>query len=163
MDLSQSNLKDEEAPAVAPKKKGVQFHSRNSVEQVRRISRYSNYDPDEVVAYWGDSNEHRLRKQELREAVVEWQQGRRMSDNFSFTTVGIADKVGEGRAVKKENRWKSRSAVMDEQDLQESEGLRDDELLADIYTITTVASKKKAHEDALDIADEVKQFQQQNS
>jgi len=163
MDLSQRILEEDDEAPMMPKKKGVQFHSRSSMEQVRRISRYSNYDPEEVVAYWGDSNEHRLRKQELREAVLDWQMGRRNSDNFSFTTVGIADKVGEGKAIKKENRWKSRNAVMDEQDLQVSEGLRDDEVLADIYTITTVSAKNKAHQEALNIADGVKHFQMQNS
>lgn len=128
------------------------------MEQVQRISRYSMYDPEEVVAYWGESNEHVLRKQELKKAVMDWQMGRRNSDNFSFTTVGIADKVGEGREVKKENRFRSRAAVMDEQYLQEAEGLLDDDLLADIYSVTTVGAKKKAHEEALHIADEVKQF-----
>jgi hypothetical protein len=139
-----------------PKKKGVQFRRRESIEQVRRISRFSKYSIDEVEAYWGDGSEHKLRKQELREAVVEWQQGRRMSDNLSFTTRGIADKVGIGKQQKKENRVVSRQAVMDEQDLQYEEGSRDDELLADIYTITTVSAKKKAQKEALDMQEEVK-------
>jgi hypothetical protein len=139
-----------------PKKKGVQFRRRESIEQVRRISRFSKDSIDEVEAYWGDGSEHKLRKQELREAVVEWQQGRRMSDNLSFTTRGIADKVGIGKQQKKENRVVSRQAVMDEQDLQYEEGSRDDELLADIYTITTVSAKKKAQKEALDMQEEVK-------
>jgi hypothetical protein len=109
MDLKQTPLVEEEAP-VPPKKKGVQFHSRGSVEQVRRISRYSMYQPEEVVAYWGESNEHKLRKEELKMAVRDWQLGRRNSDNFTFSTIGIADKVGEGREKKKLNRYKSRIA-----------------------------------------------------
>jgi hypothetical protein len=125
------------------------------MEQVRRISRYSNYTIEEVESVWGDGDEHRLRKQELKTAVIEWQQGRRASDNFTFTTRGIADKVGPGRMIKKENRARSRQAVMDEQELQDLEGLIDDELLGDIYTITTRSAKEKAHEEALDLAAEV--------
>lgn len=162
MDIEQTPLGEEEAP-LSPTKKGVQFHSRGSVEQVRQISRYSMYDPEEVVAYWGESNEHTLRKQELKQAVMDWQMGRRNSDNFSFTTVGIADKVGEARQVKKENRWRSRNAVMDEQYLQEAEGVLDDELLADIYSVTTTGAKKKAHEEALNIAGEVQHFHGEDS
>lgn len=144
----------------AVKSKGVQFRSE-AMEQVRRISRYSNYNLDEVVAYWGDSGEHRLRKKELREAVVEWQAGRRNSDNFSFTAKGIQDKVGEGKRVKKENRAKARQAVLDEQELQNMEGMKDDELLADIYTVTTAKAKQKAHKEALDMAEEVKKLSEE--
>ncbi len=46
--------------------------------------------------------------------------------------------------------------VMDEQELQELEGMKDDELLGDIYTITTAKAKRKAHEEALNLAEEVK-------
>jgi hypothetical protein len=158
MDLKQQTVLGEEEAPLPPKKKGVQFHSRGSVEQVRRISRYSMYDPEEIVAYWGESNEHTLRKEELKTAVREWQSGRRGSDNFSFTTCGIADKVGEGRLVKKENRAKSRNAVMDEQYMQETEGIMDDKLMADIYAVTTSDAKKKAQNEALKISDEVKAF-----
>jgi hypothetical protein len=148
--------KVDEGEATKARPKGVQFPSIRSMEQVRRISRYSNYAIDEIESVWGDGDEHKLRKQELRTAVSEWQQGRRMSDNLSFTTIGIADKVGPGRKVKKENRIVSRQAVMDEQELQELEGMKDDELLGDIYTITTAKAKRKAHEEALNLAEEVK-------
>ena len=139
-------------------KKGVGFRSRDSIEQVRRISRFSNYSIDEAEAYWGDGSEHKLRKQELRETVQEWQRGRRMSDNLTFTTKGIADKVGPGKILKKENRAVSRQAVLDEQELQEVEGAQDDELLADIYGVTTVRAKNKARHEALEMAEEVKKL-----
>ena len=132
-----------------PKKKGVVFHNRESIEQVRRISRYSNYNIEEVEAYWGDGSEHKLRKQELRVAVQEWQAGRRSSDNLTFTTRGIMDKIGEGKQIKKANRERARQAVMDEQELQDQEGIIDDDLLAEIYTATTINSKKKAQNKAI--------------
>ena len=71
----------------------------------------------------------------------------------------LSYQVGEGKAIKKENRWKSRNAVLDEQYLQEAEGIIDDELLADVYTVTTGAAKQKAHDEALEIAEEVQKFQ----
>ena len=141
--------------------KGVQFKSRNSIEQVRRISRYSNYAVEEVIAYWGDNDEHRLRKEELREAAKEYSMGRRTSDNFSFSAKGIADKVGIGKAIKKENRIKSRMAVMDEQELQDVEGIYDDELLADIYSVTTLGAKAKARKEAEATAEEVRRLHEE--
>ena len=145
-------------PAANRKKKGVVFHSRDSIEEVKRISRYSNYDIAEVEAYWGNGKEHKLRKEELRTAVQEWKQGRRTSDNLTFTTRGIMDKIGAGKQVKKANREKSRMAVMDEQELQDQEGIIDDDLLAEIYTSTTISSKKKAQQEALAIRAEVDDF-----
>lgn len=145
-----------------PKKKGVVFHSRESIEQVRRISRYSNYKIEEIEAYWGDGSEHKLRKQELRSAVQEWQAGRRTSDNLTFTTRGIMDKIGEGKQVKKANRERARQAVMDEQELQDQEGIIDDDLLAEIYTATTISSKKKAQQEAMAVRDEVDAFSKES-
>jgi hypothetical protein len=141
-----------------PKKKGVGFRTGDSIEQVRRISRYSNYDMSEIEAYWGDGSEAKLRKQELRTTVQEWQQGRRMSDNLTFTTRGIMDKIGVGKNIKKANRNKARQAVMDEQELQDQEGMIDDSLLAEIYTATTIASRKKAHNEAMAVREEVDGF-----
>ena len=158
MDLEQSALDEEEDPSL-PKKKAVQFHQRDSIAEVQRISRISMYNPDEVTAYWGDSEEHRLRKQELKEAVMDWHKGRRNSDNLTFTTVGIEDKVGEGRAIRKEMRWRSRNVVMDQQAWQDEEGYQDDELLADIYKVTTQNARLKAREVAQRIADDVARFQ----
>ena len=144
-------------------RRGVQFHSRGSIEQVRRISRYSNYSEDELIAYWGETDEFKLRKQDLREAVQEWQAGRRMSDNLNFTTIGLMDKIGEGRKEKKKIRETSRQAVMYEQELQDLEGDPDDELLSSVYQATSAKSKEKAHEEALHMADEVKKLAEENA
>lgn len=153
MDLQQTALGEEDDEGS--QNRGVRFPSIGKMEQVKRISRYSNYEIDEIIAYWGDSEEHRLRKEELREAAMDWKMGRRTSDNFTFTSAGIADKVGEGRALKRENRIKARNAVLDEQDLQYEEGVKNEELLAEIYTLTTVDAKKKARAEAEHMAEEV--------
>jgi hypothetical protein len=136
---------------------GVQFRSRDSIEEVRRISRISNYNLEEVIAYWGDSDDHVLRKKELKKAAQEFHFQRRQSDN-NFTSLGIADKVGEGRQLKKKNRNTSRNAVLDEQDLQCHEGVYDDELISDVYTITTYGAKKAAQECAKALHKQVEEF-----
>ena len=122
---------------------GVQFKSASSIEEVVRIRRASNYSMEEITSYWGESNDHVLRKSELKAAVQDMYYNRRGSDS-NFTTLGIEDKAGPGRAVKKANRIISRGAVMDEQDLQYHEGVLDDELLADVYTTTTSAATRAA-------------------
>eukprot|EP00934_Nitzschia_sp_Nitz4_P009091 Nitzschia sp. Nitz4//scaffold38_size140716//116270//116746//NITZ4_003167-RA/size140716-processed-gene-0.78-mRNA-1//-1//CDS//3329550138//9081//frame0 len=156
MDLNQSSLGEEQTDSGAPR--GVRFAAEEDIEQVQRISRYSNYEIEEIIAYWGDGDEHQLRKEELREAVQDWKMGRRISDNFNFTSAGIADKVGERKVMKRENRMRSRGAVLDEQELQQDEGMMDSELLADIYKLTTASSKKKAREEAARMAAEVEKF-----
>ena len=139
-------------------RRGVMFKSRESIEEVKRISRISSRTLDEVIAYWGTTDEHKLRKQELRQAATEMQMNRRMSDNMEFTTLGLADKVGEGKLLKKQHRHISREAVLDEQDLQYHEGIVDDELLADVYSSVTYSSQKEAAEKAAMLHKEVKKF-----
>jgi hypothetical protein len=157
MDSEQAGLSEEEEPP-RPKKKEVQFHKRGSIEEVRRISRLSTYGTEEVIAYWGNNDEYRLRKQELKEAVIDWHYGRRNSDNMTFTAIGIEDQVGEGRALRKEIRSRSRSAVLEEQALQGAEGSRDDELLADVYKDTSQDAEAKARQVAQRIANDVRRF-----
>jgi hypothetical protein len=144
---------------MSPKQsKGVKFHSRGSIEEVRRISKVTNYSEEELIAYWGESDEFKLRKQDLRIAVQDWQQGRRVSDNLEFTTIGLLDKIGEGRKQKKKNRQVSRQAVLDEQELQDLEGYPDDGLLSEVYQVTAAKAKEKAHEEAVHIHDEVEKL-----
>lgn len=125
-------------------KKGVQFRRRFSMEEVKRISRVSTYNMEEVISYWGDDEDHILRKSELLKAVQEMHYHRRASDS-NFTTLGIDDIVGSGKDKKVANRSQSRMAVMDEQDLQHHEGVFDDDLMADVYFITSRGAKEAAH------------------
>ena len=144
--------------ATKKDRRAVMFRRKTSIEQVRRISRISSRNIAEVVDYWGTTEEHMLRKQELRQAAVEMQAKRRMSDNMEFTTLGLADKVGEGKMLKKQNRYLSREAVLDEQDLQYQEGIVDDELLADVYSSVTYGPQKDAAQKAAMLHEEVKKF-----
>mmetsp|Transcript_20259 Transcript_20259/g.50385 ORF Transcript_20259/g.50385 Transcript_20259/m.50385 type:complete len:186 (+) Transcript_20259:82-639(+) len=130
----------------------VQFRSQSSIEAIRRISRISDYDIEEILDYWGDTEEKDERKAELKQAVKDMYYKRRESDS-DFTTLGIDDKAGHGRAVRKANKELARNAVMDEQDLQLHEGILDDELLADVYSITSTAAKREAQMKAQRLAE----------
>jgi hypothetical protein len=149
--------KKEEHEVTRPKK-GIQWHSRKSIEVIKRIPRVSqSYSVEEFLAVWGDSDEATLRKQELKVAASDMQYGRRMSDNMTFSTIGIRDKVGAGRMEKQEARFKAWDAVMDEQDLQASEGLgRDSDLIAGVYSMTTGETREKARLEALQMEEEVR-------
>lgn len=133
---------------------GVRFGSQRSIEQVRRISRVSNYNMEEIINYWGEGDEQVLRKSELKEAVRDMACKRRSSDK-DFTALGIEDKVGRGWAIKKSNRKVSREAVLDEQDLQYHEGILDDDMLAGVYSITSDAAKREAQEKAEKLHDKL--------
>merc|ERR1712032_151126 len=124
-------------------KGGVQFRSRTSIEDIMGISRGSTYNIEEKVSYWGESDDHKMRKANLKKEVQDFYIDGRTSDS-DFTTLGIDDKGGKGRTTKKANRMISLNAVMDEQDLQYREGILDDELLADVYSFTSTAAKKAA-------------------
>jgi hypothetical protein len=138
---------------------GIQFHSRASLEQVHRISRVSqSYTPEEVIAVWGDSTEFKLRKQELKHAVHAMQTGRRSSDNYTFSKVGLEDKIGEGRRFKKQLRSSGWQAVLEEQFNQEVDGMYDPEAVADAYSATTVEATQKALEAGMKMRQEVDQL-----
>ena len=148
--------KKEEEVTTRPKK-GVQWHSRNSIEVIKRISRVSQYSIDEVCAVWGDDDEAKLRKQELKATASDVKSGRRISDNLTFSTVGMRDMVGLGRKERKEAIYDAWDTVMNEQDLQASEGLGiDSELLAGVYSMTTAETSGKAHLEALEMEEEVR-------
>ena len=144
-DSKDSSLKDPSATNQGVERRlgGVQFKSDSKIEEVRRISRISNYNLEEITSYWGETEEHALRKSELRSAVQDMYYHRRASDS-EFTTLGIDDKVGQGKATKKANRNLSRNAVMDEQYLQAQECVIDDELLGDVYSISCGGANKTA-------------------
>jgi hypothetical protein len=138
-------------------KKGIQWHSRDSIEVIKKISRISQYSLDEIIAVWGDGDEEILRKKELRAAAKDVQHGRRVSDNMTFSTTGLKFLVGAAREEKQEAKYKAWDAVMDEQDLQYDEGRgRDSELIAGAYSMTTAEPSEKAHLEALKMQEEVR-------
>jgi hypothetical protein len=148
---------DNNDPNPPPRKKGIRFPDRQSrIEEVRRISRLSNYALEEVIAMWGDTEEHALQKMELKEAVSDIVQGRRNSDNLTFSAMGLTDKFGNRKVEKKQARMESWEAVLDEQYLQEQDGIRNDELLAGVYEGTTHDAKEKALQEALQLERDVK-------
>jgi len=149
---------DVDMPPIKPK--GVRFHSRNSIEQVQRISRVSQcYTPDEIFAVWGDTEEFYLRKQELRDTVQRIKQGRRDSDNINTTTLGLTQMYGAGRQEKKMNRVRAVDTVMQEQQYQFMYEENNPDQIADVYHDTTTASRRKARQEAKRIEEEVQTFE----
>lgn len=136
--------------------RGVRFRSPSLIASIRRISLVSNYKPEEIYAVWGDSEEYTLQKSELFQAVEDMQYNRRGSDN-EFTRLGIDDKVGHGKAVKRANRMVATDAVLDEQDYQWDEGIADDETIAYIYSHTAKPAQKEAQFKAQRLHDELKE------
>ena len=133
----------------------VRFRSKSSIEQVRRISRASDYNMEEVKRYWEDSEEKGQRRADLKQDVKDLYYNRRGSDN-EFTTLGLGDKAGHGRAVRKANKILAMNTVLDEQNLQIHEGKLDDELLADVYSITATAAKREGEIRAQQLHDALK-------
>lgn len=129
------------------KRGGVRFPSAKSMEQVKRISRASLYNSDEIKDYWGTSTDKIMQKTELKRDVLDMYLKSRESDS-DFTKLGIDTLAGKGKEKKKSNRMVSRHAVLDEQDLQEHEGVHDDKLLAGVYSVTSRKAKKDARKKA---------------
>ena len=98
---------------VAIRRRGVQFRSRNSIEDIRRISTISNYDLDEVIAVWGNEDEQTQRVQELKQEMSDLYNGRRASDNLTCTSIGLH--VGPRQSEKLEAREATYQAVLFEQ------------------------------------------------
>ena len=96
---------------------GVQF--RCALEEIRRISRLSSYQLEEIVAVWGDDDEQIERQQELKRDANEFiHSGRRSSDNYTFTSVGLCDHVGTRKEEKITAREQVWDAVWKEQENQ---------------------------------------------
>jgi hypothetical protein len=148
--------------SAKPKKKGIQWHSRNSIDQVKRISTFNNYSEEEMFAVWGDDEEASLRKSELVADVMDMKKSKRVSDNF-HTSLGLTGHIGDGKKEKKLMRLTGRAAVMDEQALQDEEGFLDDEILADVYYMTTHGAQEKAHQEAMKIHEEVEKLSLEES
>ena len=113
VDQSPTKPNRKRASVVVVRRRGVQFRSRNSIEDVRRISTLSNYNTDEVIAVWGDENETTRRIQELQQEMSDLGHGRRESDNLTCTTVGL--NYGKRKAEKMEAREQTWHAVLWEQ------------------------------------------------
>lgn len=83
------------------------------MEDMRKISRLSNYTINDITAVWGDKEEHRERRQALYHDVQELSLGRQSSDkNVNFTTLGIADQVGPEKVERRRRRQAALKAVL---------------------------------------------------
>jgi len=136
--------------------KNVQFCARKStLEEIRRISRISNFSEEEWMAIWTTEDEMLLRKQELKAAVHECKHNARRVSDDQFSRLGLHDKFGEGKRYKDRYRKNARQAVLDEQNLQRDEGLEDLDMLADVYFMSNHKSQEQAQQMAAKLEEEV--------
>ena len=149
---------------------GVQF--RCALEEIRRISRLSSYQLEEIVAVWGDDDEQIERQQELKRDANEFiHSGRRSSDNYTFTSVGLCDHVGTRKEEKITAREQVWDAVWKEQENQRvaqvNTGHSNDifkynsALLAKACQQATYKSQQSAYEKAKELEFELFQQQEQ--
>ena len=110
--------------------KGVRFPSRRQImEQARQISRRSTYALSEMIAMWGDDEEHDKQRNELSEEVGKYEMGLHDSDNINFTTMGVEHLIDESRYNEKvQLREDAYQAVLWEQHYQREE---EDQILAE--------------------------------
>jgi hypothetical protein len=109
-----SNVNASSLPCPKPTRRTVRFPSRRTaMEEMRNISRLSNYTINDITAVWGDKEERRERRQALYHDVQELCLGRQSSDkNVNFTTLGIADEVGPAKAERRGRRQAALKAVL---------------------------------------------------
>ena len=145
-----------------------------ALESVRRISRLSSYNLGEILAVWGDDEEEIQRRDELKRDASEYiEGGRRSSDNYTFTSIGLCDHVGSRREEKEVARCQMWDAVLDEQDnqrqAQENTGHSPDvfkynsALLAMVCKKVTQKSQQLAYENAKELEREIADHEQEKT
>ena len=73
------------------KKKEVQFNSMVTMKAISKVCDWSN--PEEKLNTWHTKQEHKQQMHNLRQEIQDYTLRRRISDNQTFTTLGIMDKI----------------------------------------------------------------------
>ena len=87
-----------ESPRKKKMTKGVRFPSRKHImEQAKQISRRSTWAINEMIAMWGDDEEHEKQRDQLDEECDKYAKGFHDSDNINFTTVGVEHLIDDDK------------------------------------------------------------------
>ena len=165
-----------DTPHLVMKKpnKVVRFPSTEAnMNLTRRVSDLSTYSAPEKFAVWGNKAEQLQKRMQLKQEIVEYAQGRRLSDNQTFSSIGIVDKILDGKKAKDGIRHAARQAVLDEQyfqlhmkEIDTSDDGRSngndndssfghsnsiDEIIASVYMEATLNAQQRAHEEAMEL------------
>ena len=118
-----------ESPRKKKMTKGVRFPSRKHImEQAKQISRRSTWAINEMIAMWGDDEEHEKQRDQLDEECDKYAKGFHDSDNINFTTVGVEHLIDDDKYDEKlQLREEAYDAVLWTQHYQREE---EDEILA---------------------------------
>ena len=154
--------------------KVVRFPSTEAnMNLTRRVSDLSTYSAPEKYAVWGNKAEQLQKRLQLKQEIIEYAQGRRLSDNQTFSSIGIVDKILDGKKAKDDIRHAARQVVLDEQYFQlhmkaistsddgrsngnsndSSVGYNNsvDEIIASVYMEVTLNAQQRAHEEAMEL------------
>jgi hypothetical protein len=114
---------------------------------IRHVSHIEDYSANEIEATWYSQQEYKLMKYDIRGTVKMMARSERLA--IDQCTRGLEHKTKEGMQRKMFNQIESISAVMDEQDRQARDGIRDETLIARAYMVYTVHCTAMAHYMAL--------------
>jgi hypothetical protein len=118
------------AASVSPKssKRSISFSSEVFVIDVLHIMDYS---AEEKQATWFVGNDMRFFKNECRGSAALMNNG--VSESAELCFRGLEARTRDGALRRRRNKIDARAAVFMEQDLQEDEGVFDEEAIADVY------------------------------
>jgi hypothetical protein len=118
------------AASVSPKssKRSISFSSEVFVIDVLHIMDYS---AEEKQATWFVGNDMRFFKNECRGSAALMNNG--VSESAELCFRGLEARTRDGALRRRRNKIDARAAVFMEQDLQEDEGVFDEEAIADAY------------------------------
>jgi hypothetical protein len=131
-------------------KKSVCF---NPVVYGRSVLHINDYSDDELRSQWYTDLEYQDFKAEIRTTVLLMMRGSSLilGNGEQYCAHGLESATRDGSRKKRRNKLHARSAVIDEQELQNARGHQecDDQMLARIYFDCTRHCQYEAHDKAL--------------
>ena len=165
-------------------KQGTQANRRcvTFVENDEQHSYYS-YEQQDTFSSWETAHERYMRQSRIQRDINDFKQGRRMSDNKTFSTLGLLDKISSSeRKLQQDiarntlhelvecfNQFHHKTSHTDDDEEEEKKEERDecysddeDEsmllALASMCETATYESKKRAYQSAVGLQHEIQQY-----
>jgi hypothetical protein len=125
-----------------------QEHEENHVRFSEKIGLRNtisckDYTPEEVEACWYTSDDNQRIHRQCSKEIRKLNEGSTLKDK-KYCSRGLEGHTTIGAATKKQNRWLSINAVLDEQMIQWEEDIFDEYVIAEIYCITSASCQVRA-------------------
>jgi hypothetical protein len=121
-----------------------ELHVRFSEKiRVRNTISCKDYTPEEVEACWYTSDDNQRIHRQCSKEIRKLNEGSTLKDK-KYCSRGLEGHTTIGAATKKQNRWLSINAVLDEQMIQWEEDIFDEYVIAEIYCITSASCQVRA-------------------